>query len=81
MQGLKATTLIFATAAFALMATVSAHAGGKQTPPKAEATELRWDTIAAEGQRFHGQRETKANGSTGNSKNFMAMAMAAREAR
>lgn len=81
MQGLKATALIFATAAFAWAATAPAYAGGHQTATGTEAQQLRWDAIAAQGRRFQEQRENKPSKPRADSKNFMAMAMAAREAR
>lgn len=96
MQGLKAATLIAATAMFAAIATTPALADTDSAMPEspaqakhrtvdAETPKLRWAKIAAEGERFHSQRQRKPAGTekpdTAKSRDFMAMAMAARESR
>jgi hypothetical protein len=84
MHGLKAAALIiFATAVFASAGAVPALAGGYETQAVAEtgAQELRWDAIAAEGERFQKQRHRKTDKRSNKAKNFMAMAIAARQAR
>lgn len=81
MQTLKAATLIAATVVFAFTATAPAFAGGQKTEGQETASSMRWATIAAEGQRFQEQRNAVAPTHAAKQKNFLAMAMTARNAR
>lgn len=84
MQGLKLTSAIAAIAAIALVALTAAApiAANAADPSRDGGQKLRWDAIAAEGQRFQEQRQHQATPvQAAKARNFMAMAAAAREAR
>jgi len=81
MQALKAATLIAAAAIFVLSATAPAHADGQQQGSQDAASSIRWAAIAAEGQRFQEQHHVAGPHIAAKSKNFLAMAMAARQTR